>query len=129
MLHVALLGSIERYLATILEHHRGVLPFSLCPDQVGLASVGDAAPETLATLERRLAAVPLRVLTDPSPDHPSRKFERFQKLGVPVVVFVGKREIEQGTVSLRNTTDPDRLQEMPIGEVVAYLAGRVEAPF
>jgi threonyl-tRNA synthetase len=101
MLHRAILGSFERFLGILIEHHAGRFPLWLAPVQVVVASiVTDAAPYAEA-VAARLRAAGLSVRTDTRNEKINAKVREHSLAHVPVLAVVGRREAELGQVALR----------------------------
>jgi len=123
MLHQAVLGSLERFIAMLLEHYDGQLPLWLAPDQAVVASIGDECAAYARRVADDLAAHGLRVALDLRPERLGRKIVDAREAGIPIVLAVGAREAEAGTVALRRR---DGTQEvLAIAEAGARL--RAEA--
>ncbi len=102
VIHVAMYGSFERFLAVLIEHTGGAFPFWLHPEQVAVVSVSqdwnDYGEEVTAALRR----VGIRAVFDGSADKVNAKIARATKeLRVPAVAVVGGREAEERAISLR----------------------------
>jgi threonyl-tRNA synthetase len=101
MIHHAILGSLERFAAILLEHHRGDLPLWLAPEQVVVASVSDSQIE----YARKVAAVfgrdGLRTVLDDRAETLSRRVVYAFESGIPVFAAVGPRDEQDGTVAIR----------------------------
>jgi len=101
MIHRAMFGSLERFTAILIEHHAGHLPLWLAPVQVMVAPiVSDAdayATKVLAALKR----AGLRAEADLRNEKINYKVREHSLAKVPVMFVVGKREAEEGTVSVR----------------------------
>jgi threonyl-tRNA synthetase len=123
MLHQAVLGSFERFIAMLLEHHAGRLPLWLAPDQAVVACIGEERADYARRVADALAAQGLRIALDLRAERLGRKIVDAREAGIPVVLAVGAREAETGTVSLRRA---DGAQEvMAIADAGARL--RAEA--
>ena len=101
MLHRAMLGSLERFIAILLEHHEGALPVWLAPEQGVVAAVGEAAGDYARRFAERLRRGGCRVSVDERAESLSRKIVDAHQAGVAWLVVVGKREMEQNAVRLR----------------------------
>ncbi len=101
MLHRAILGSFERFIGVLIEHYAGKFPLWLAPVQVVVATItGDAdayADEVLAALN----AVGLRAVADLRNEKINYKIREHSLAKVPIMLVVGNREAEAGTVALR----------------------------
>jgi threonyl-tRNA synthetase len=124
MLHRALYGSIERFMAVLLEHHGVALPAWLAPVQAWLAPVG-ASPEVAratAALATRLAAAGVRVSVEDQNASLARRVRDAHEHGVPWLLVVGAREAAAGTVNLRAVRGGAPPRELPSEAAVAELA-------
>ncbi|HIP79493.1 MAG TPA: threonine--tRNA ligase [Kiloniellaceae bacterium] len=101
MLHQAVLGSIERFLGVLLEHHGGNLPFWLSPDQVAVASVGPEQAAYAEAVAADLSATGLRAVADIRPERLGKKVMDARNLGIPGFAVVGPEEVARGSVALR----------------------------
>lgn len=119
MIHHAVLGSIERFMAMLLEHHRGQLPFWLAPDQVVVAPVSDGQLHYARTVADSFTAAGLRCVIDHAGETLSRRIVAAREKGVPMFATVGTREAAAETVSLRAAGGQRFV--MTIGEAIASL--------
>ena len=108
MLHRVILGSIERFIGTLLEHYAGALPFWLSPIQVMILPVKDAfaayAKEIKETLERNN----FRVNIDLRSETLDRKIREAELQKTPYIVVIGEREFKANTVSVRKRSLGDQ---------------------
>ncbi len=119
MLHRAMLGSLERFLGMLLEHHRGRLPAWLAPEQAIVLPVrSDHAPYAREVLAALRPGVP-RVRCDDRDESLARRVRDAHGLGVPFVLVVGDRERERREVSLRVSGSGEVIS---LDEAVARLA-------
>ncbi|WP_299394744.1 threonine--tRNA ligase [Pelagibius sp.] len=101
MLHQAVLGSIERFLGVLLEHHGGNLPFWLAPDQVAVASVGPEQAAYAEAVASDLSAAGLRAVADTRGERLGKKVMDARNLGIPGFAVVGPEEAARCSVALR----------------------------
>ncbi|NPB07082.1 MAG: threonine--tRNA ligase [Aquificae bacterium] len=120
MIHRALLGSIERFTGILLEHHAGLLPFWLSPTQVAVLPVADRHHDYARRLAELLTAEGFRAEADLSGERLGAKIRKAELTKVPVVLVVGDREQESGTVSVR-TKKEGSLGSMSLEELIKYL--------
>ena len=102
MIHHAVLGSVERFVGILLEHHGGALPLWLAPEQIVVASIGLDQADYAQHVAADLAADGYRVATDVRPERLSKKIVDARTAGIPILMAVGAREAWDGTVSLRH---------------------------
>ncbi len=119
MIHHAVLGSLERFVGMLLEHHRGQLPLWLAPDQIVVASLDAAQAAYAEDVAAQLRDNDFRVAVDARPERLSRKVADAHASGVPVLLALGPREAAAGTVSLRRGDAP--LQMLSVAAVVDAL--------
>ena len=102
VVHVAMYGSFERFFAVLVEHTGGAFPFWLHPEQVSVLTVAEQWGDYGQQVLDALLGQGIRAVLDNSSDKINAKVARATKdLRVPVVVVVGGRECEEGTVALR----------------------------
>ncbi len=101
MLHRATLGSFERFIGILIEEHAGKLPFWLAPRQVVVASITSDADAYVADVVAKLTAAGVRAEADIRNEKINYKVREHSLGKVPVILAVGHREVEEGTVSVR----------------------------
>lgn len=101
MIHRAIYGSLERFFAILLEHYKGLLPFWLAPIQARILTITDEQMEYAQTIYASLKKAGIRVEVDYSSDPLSGKIKTAQLDKIPWMLVIGKKEMEQGTVTLR----------------------------
>ena len=124
MLHRAIVGSMERFIGILIEHHAGALPLWLAPVQVVVAPIVSDADAYAIEVADQLKAAGLRVESDLRNEKINYKVREHSVQKVPVIIAVGRREAEEKTVTLRRLGS-ERQQTQPLAEAVAAL--RVEA--
>ena len=127
MLHRATLGSFERFIGILIEEHSGKLPMWLAPRQVVVASiVSDADAYVLETVEA-LKAAGIRAEADIRNEKINYKVREHSVGKVPVILAVGKKEVEDRTVTVRRLGEKQTKVEQ-VADVVAALAREVTPP-
>ena len=125
LLHRAALGSLERMLGILLEHHGAVLPPWLAPEQVAIFPVGEKHAERASQVAAELRSSGVRVRFRPSEQgHTPRLGSRIKPallLAVPGIVVIGDKELESGLVTLEMGGDK---QALTVGEVANLQAWR-----
>jgi len=101
MLHRAILGSLERFIGILIENHAGRLPLWLAPLQIVVATITNDSDGYAREVAERLKAAGLRVETDLRSEKISYKVREHSAAKIPVILAVGKREAEGGTVAMR----------------------------
>jgi threonyl-tRNA synthetase len=101
MIHRAMFGSLERFTAILIEHHAGHLPLWLAPVQVMVAPIVSDADAYATKVLDALKCAGLRAEADLRNEKITYKVREHSLAKVPVMFVVGKREAEDGTVSVR----------------------------
>lgn len=101
MIHRALMGSIERFFAIVLEHYGGALPGWLAPVQATVVPVADRHNEYATEVAEALRADGLRVEVDDHDDTVGEKIRKALTMKHPAVIVVGDDDVEAGTAGMR----------------------------
>jgi threonyl-tRNA synthetase len=125
MLHRAMLGSLERFMGILLEHHAGNLPLWLAPVQVKVLTITSDADDYANEIVAALRAAGLRVEADLRNEKISYKVREHSVAKVPVLFAVGQREVEDRGVAVRRLGSKQQ-QVMPLDAAVATLVGEIE---
>jgi threonyl-tRNA synthetase len=120
MLHRAIVGSMERFLGILIEHHAGLMPPWLAPVQAVVMNITDAQADYAAEVRKSLADQGLRVEADVRNEKVGRKIREHTLQRVPYLLVVGDREKEQGQVAVRTRAGED-LGSMPVADFLAKL--------
>ena len=123
MLHRAIVGSMERFIGILLEHHAGALPLWLAPVQVVVAPIVSDADAYATEVRDALLAADLRAQTDLRNEKINYKIREHSHQKVPVIAVVGRKEAEQRTVTLRRLGS-ERQETLPLAEAAALLRGQ-----
>ena len=128
MLHRAILGSFERFIGILIEHHAGRFPAWLAPVQVVVATIVSDADAYARQVMAALAAAGLRAEADLRNEKITYKVREHSLARVPNLLVVGRREAEEGTVALRPLGEGAQQQVLPLAEAVAMLARQATPP-
>ncbi len=101
MLHRALFGSLERFTGILIEHYAGALPLWLAPVQVMVTTITSDGDDYAFEVAQRLRAAGLRAELDLRNEKINYKVREHSLQKIPVIIAVGKREVEERTVSIR----------------------------
>jgi threonyl-tRNA synthetase len=101
MLHQANFGSLERFAGILLEHYAGNLPLWLSPLHAMVCTITQDADDYAHEVLVRLRAAGLRVEADLRNESISYKVRQHSVEKIPVLLVVGKREADDGTVAVR----------------------------
>ena len=102
IIHRTSMGCYERTLALLIEKYAGAFPLWLAPEQIRILPIGDEHVEYAAQLRDRLSAAGLRVELDDSSNTIGYKIRATQMQKVPYMLVIGAKEVEEGTVAVRN---------------------------
>ncbi|MDQ4088617.1 MAG: threonine--tRNA ligase, partial [Pseudomonadota bacterium] len=128
MLHRAILGSFERFIGILIEHYAGKFPLWLAPVQAVVATIVSDADDYAREVAAKLAQRGIRVETDLRNEKINYKVREHSLAKVPLLLVVGKREAEEGTVALRRLGSEERQLVMSLDEVVAMIAAEQVPP-
>ncbi|MFC2065594.1 threonine--tRNA ligase [Chloroflexota bacterium] len=101
MVHRTVLGSMERFLASLIEHYGGVFPLWLAPVQIRVIPISDRHLDYAHALEARLKAERIRVEVDSRSERVNMKIRQAQLDKIPYMLIVGDKEVADSTVSVR----------------------------
>ena len=108
MLHRAIFGSIERFLGILIEHYAGALPLWLAPLQVVVIPIADRHKEAAAQLAADIKKAGGRVEVYEQNEPMRVKIAKAQSQKVPYMLVMGDKEVEEGTVSVRDRAEGDK---------------------
>ena len=101
MIHRAILGSFERFIGILIENYAGKLPLWLAPRQVVIASITSDVNSYVNEVASLLKEMNVRVETDTRNEKISYKVREHSASKVPVIMVIGKKEMEERTISIR----------------------------
>jgi threonyl-tRNA synthetase len=120
MLHRAIVGSLERFIGILIEHHAGAMPVWLAPVQAVVLTITDRHRDYAVDVAARLRDAGLRVATDLRNEKITYKIREHSLQKLPYQLIVGDKEQEASTVAVRTRGGED-LGSMPIGSLLARL--------
>ena len=126
VLHRAVTGSTERFLALLIEQYAGAFPTWLAPEQVRLLPIADRHNEWCENLKQRLIEAGFRASVDDRSEKTGKKVAEGQVAKIPYMLIVGDRDIEAGNVSVRHRDRGD-LGPRPVDQFLADLKAEVDA--
>jgi threonyl-tRNA synthetase len=127
MLHRAILGTFERFIGILIEHHAGRFPLWLAPVQVVVATIVSDADDYALKVAAELRAAGLRVETDLRNEKINYKVREHSVAKVPVLLVVGKREADEGNVAVRRLGSQGQ-EIVALGDITARLTEEARAP-
>jgi threonyl-tRNA synthetase len=108
MIHRAPFGSMERFIAVLLEHSGGNFPLWLTPDQVIILPISEKHLEYAEEVSQLLENYDIRALVDGRNEKAGRKIRDAEMSKIPFMLIVGEQEVENKTVSVRKHGDGDK---------------------
>jgi threonyl-tRNA synthetase len=131
VIHRAIFGSFERFVALLIEHYAGAFPLWLAPVQVAVLPIADRHAEYARSVRDRLAAAGLRVELDERQEKIGYKIRGAQLHKVPYMLVTGDREAAESTVAVRSRAGGDlgakRLEEF-IDEALVEIRNKKAQP-
>jgi threonyl-tRNA synthetase len=125
IIHRAVSGSFERFMAILIEHFAGAFPLWLAPEQVRVLPIADAQREAARGITDRLRNAGLRAHLDDRTETLNYRIRDGELLHVPYMAVVGQREAEAGTVAIRVRGAGNKQEIVGVEEFAARLAGEV----
>jgi threonyl-tRNA synthetase len=126
MIHRVIYGAIERFFGILVEHFAGAFPAWLAPVQAVVVPVADSFNDYASEVRRGLFDMGVRAEADLSDETMKYKIRRHQTRQIPYMLVVGKREADEGTVSVRHRRQGD-IGAIPLGEFAANLRNEIAA--
>jgi threonyl-tRNA synthetase len=128
MLHRAILGTFERFIGILTEHYAGKFPLWLAPVQAVVATIVSEADGYAEQVAAKLAEAGIRVETDLRNEKINYKVREHSLAKVPLLLVVGKREAEEGTVALRRLGSDEHQKMMNLDEAVRMIRDEAVPP-
>jgi len=121
MIHRAILGSFERFIGILIENYAGKLPLWLAPRQVVIASITSDVNSYVNEVASLLKEMNVRVETDTRNEKISYKVREHSASKVPVIMVIGKKEMEEKTISVRRLGSNDNTS-YSLNDIVEQIA-------
>ena len=125
VIHRAILGSSDRFMAFLIEETKGAFPLWLSPTQVKILPITDSQHEYAEKLKEKLHQEKIRVELDDRNEKVGYKIREAQLEKVPYMAIIGAKEIENGTVSVRSRESSEN-EVMKIDEFIEKLKKQIE---
>ena len=126
MIHRAPFGSMERFVAVLLEHTAGKFPLWLTPDQAVILPISEKFNDYANDVAKRLGKADIRVQVDERNEKIGRKIRDNELKRIPFLLIVGEKEAQEGKVSVRVQGEGDK-GAMTIEEFAAHISSLVDA--
>jgi threonyl-tRNA synthetase len=126
MLHRAIVGSLERFIGILIEHHAGAMPLWLAPVQAAVLTITDRAAPWAEEVTATLKAVGLRARADLRNEKITYKIREHSLQKLPYQLIIGDKEAQAKSVAVRSRGGED-LGSMPVDDLLARLREEVAA--
>ncbi len=122
IIHRAILGTFERFIGILIEHHKGILPIWLAPTQVSIATVVSECADYALSIYNALSAAGIRTDINLENDTISYKIRNLTLQKIPYILIIGKEEVKNTTLSLRTTDNKTNILSLEalIREIKAH---------
>ena len=125
MIHRAPFGSMERFVAVLIEHTAGKFPLWLTPEQAIILPIGERFNDYAKKVAELLNNNDIRASIDDRNETVGKKIRENELKRVPFLLIVGEKELETGTISVRKQGEGDKGQ-MPVEVFIELLKGEIE---
>lgn len=127
MMHRAILGSFERFMGVLIENYAGRFPLWLAPRQIVVTTIVSDADDYADDLVARLTAAGLRAEADKRNEKINYKVREHSAAYIPAILAVGRKEVEDGTVSVRRLGEKGQ-KVLSVDEAIAALVAEATPP-
>lgn len=124
MIHRAIYGSVERFMAILIEHYAGEFPLWLAPVQVNLLPIADGQAVYADQVKAKLATAGFRAEIDQRSEKIGLKIRESEKKKIPYMIVIGNQEAENNTVALRKHGSR-QIETLTIDEMMRKLKAEV----
>jgi threonyl-tRNA synthetase len=128
MLHRAILGTFERFIGILIEHHAGRFPLWLSPVQAVVATIVSDADSYATEVVEKLKAAGIRAEIDTRNEKINYKVREHSLAKVPLLLVIGKREAEEGSVAIRRLGSDQHQQVMSLDDALAMIVDEAVPP-
>ena len=127
VIHRAVSGSFERFIAILIEHFAGAFPVWLAPEQVRVLPISDQQRDAAAAVTRRMRGAGLRAELDAGSQTLNYRIREGELAKVPYMAVIGQREIEADTVAVRVRGAGNKQEVIKVDEFVARVMEQVRS--
>ncbi|MCL2133696.1 MAG: His/Gly/Thr/Pro-type tRNA ligase C-terminal domain-containing protein, partial [Bacteroidales bacterium] len=125
MIHRAPFGSMERFVAVLIEHTAGKFPLWLTPEQMVILPVSEKYNDYANTVQNILDKEDIRAFVDDRNEKIGKKIRDNELQRIPYLLVVGEKEVESNSVAVRKQGEGDR-GTMPLNDFISFFQGEVE---
>jgi threonyl-tRNA synthetase len=124
VIHRAVSGSLERFIAILVEHFAGAFPVWLAPEQVRVLPISDDLAPQASEVVAKMKAAGIRAAID-THDTLNYRIREAEMMKVPYMAVVGRREAEAGTLAVRTRGAGKKQDIVPVGEFIDRVRGEI----
>ena len=124
VIHRAVSGSLERFIAILVEHFAGAFPVWLAPEQVRVLPISDELAPQATEIVRQMKDAGIRARLE-THDTLNYRIREAEMMKVPYMAVVGKREAESGTVAVRTRGAGKKQDVVPVAEFIERVKGEI----
>ncbi len=127
VIHRAVSGSLERFMAILIEHFAGAFPVWLAPEQVRVLPISDDLAPVAQAVADRMRAAGIRAHLDARSDTLNYRIRDGEMMKVPYMAVVGKREAEAGTIAVRERGQGKKQEVVDVGAFIERVTGEIRS--
>jgi len=127
VIHRAVSGSFERFMAILIEHFAGAFPVWLAPEQVRVLPISDDLIPQALDVTKRMKAAGIRAYMDAHNDTLNYRIRDAEMLKVPYMAVIGKREAENGMLAVRARGQGKKQDIVAVDDFIARVAGEIRS--
>ncbi len=127
VIHRAVSGSFERFMAILIEHFAGAFPLWLAPEQVRVLPISDDLAPQASEVTKKLRAAGIRARMDAHNDTLNYRIREAELLKVPYMAVIGRREAEAGTIAVRARGEGKKQEVISVDDFIARLRHEIES--
>ncbi len=124
VIHRAVSGSLERFIAILIEHFAGAFPVWLAPEQVRVLPISDDLAPQAGEIVERMKAAGIRAVLD-THDTLNYRIREAEMMKVPYMAVVGRREAEAGTLAVRARGEGKKQDIVPVADFIERVKGEI----
>ena len=124
MIHAAIMGSIERFMSTMIEHVAGSFPLWLSPTQVTIVPIRDEHEETAYELLKKFQAKDIRATVDAGKDSMGKRIREAKTKKVPYVIIIGDQEKASGLLTVE--TRGEKIEGITSADFIARIEKEIK---
>jgi len=125
VIHRAVSGSFERFIAILIEHFAGAFPVWLSPEQVRVLPIADDLAPQAAEIAKKMRAVGIRATCDDRSETLNYRIREAETMKVPYMAVLGRREAEGGTLAVRMRGTGKKQEVVPVDDFIARVTEEI----